>query len=143
MACPHHGMEEWLLIQNFYNGLTSKARDHLDAAAGGAFLSLTAAAATDLIEKMVSNQGWSNDRAQPKQRGMHAVKEVDMLSAKMDLLLKRLDERATEKSQAFNPVHAIDEESKENVCSMGLITYITSPWLYFLQQEFDLAQVVS
>ena len=116
LACPHHGMEEWLLIQNFYNGLTPKARDHLDAAAGGAFLSLTAAAATDLIEKMVSNQGWSNDRAQPKQRGMHAVKEVDMLQAKMDLLLKRLDERATEMSQAFNPVHAIDRCTACEVC---------------------------
>ena len=57
LACPHHGMEGWLLIQNFYNGLTCSARDHLDAAAGGAFLSLTVAAATELIEKMVSNQG--------------------------------------------------------------------------------------
>jgi hypothetical protein len=28
---------------------------------------------------------------------MHTVKETDMLAAKMDLLLKRLDERAAEK----------------------------------------------
>ena len=28
---------------------------------------------------------------------MHTMKEVDMLAAKMDLLLKRLDERATDK----------------------------------------------
>ena len=37
-ACPHHGIEEWLLIQGFYHGLTDLARSHLDAAAGGAFL---------------------------------------------------------------------------------------------------------
>jgi hypothetical protein len=34
-------MEEWLLMQVFYHGLTQKAREQLDATAGGAFLSLT------------------------------------------------------------------------------------------------------
>jgi len=36
-ACPHHGIEEWLLIQGFYHGLTSMAHSDLDAAAGGTF----------------------------------------------------------------------------------------------------------
>jgi len=39
----------------------------VDAAAGGAFFSLTNERATSLIEKMVSNQGWSDDRLQPRQ----------------------------------------------------------------------------
>jgi hypothetical protein len=30
-------MDDWLILQNFYNGLTSVARNHIDAAAGGAF----------------------------------------------------------------------------------------------------------
>ena len=34
-ACPHHGMEDWLLIHNFYHGLVPLDRSHLDAAAGG------------------------------------------------------------------------------------------------------------
>ena len=55
--CPHHGMDEWLVLQSFYNGLTTTSRAHLDAAAGGAYLDLTIAKATALIEKMVSNQG--------------------------------------------------------------------------------------
>ena len=38
LACPHHGMDEWLVLQSFYNGLTITSRAHLDAAAGGAFL---------------------------------------------------------------------------------------------------------
>ena len=37
-ACPHLGIEEWLLIQGFYHGLTSMARSHLDVVAGGAFI---------------------------------------------------------------------------------------------------------
>ena len=57
LACPHHGMDEWLV--SFYNGLTPTSRAHLDAAARGAYLDLTIAKATALIEKMVSNQGWN------------------------------------------------------------------------------------
>ena len=66
LACPHYGMDNWLVLQNFYNGLTQSSRDHVDAAAGGAFFSLTIERATSLIEKMVSNQGWSDDRLQPR-----------------------------------------------------------------------------
>jgi hypothetical protein len=54
-AFPHHGMESWLVLQNFYNGLTPMSKGHLDAAAGGAFLSLTIDRATALIEKMVAS----------------------------------------------------------------------------------------
>jgi hypothetical protein len=34
----------------------------MDAAAGDAFLSLTLLAATTLVEKMASNQGWNEER---------------------------------------------------------------------------------
>ena len=50
------------MIQNFYIRVATSARDHIDAAAGGAFFSLTVARAKELIEKMVFNQGWSDDR---------------------------------------------------------------------------------
>ena len=64
----------------------------MDAAAGGAFLSLTISQATTLVEKMASNQGWSEERTQTRKRGggIHQLKEVDMLAAKMDLLWKYL-----------------------------------------------------
>ena len=74
LACPHHGMDEWLVLQSFYNGLTTTSRANIDAAAGGAFLDLTIAKAKELVEKMVSNQGWSDERLQPRTKGMHTVK---------------------------------------------------------------------
>ena len=55
LACPHHSMDEC------YNGLTTTSRANIDAAAGGAFLDLTIAKSKALVEKMVSNQGWSNE----------------------------------------------------------------------------------
>jgi hypothetical protein len=76
----------------------------MDAATGGAFLSLTINQVIALMEKMVSNQGWNEERTQTRKRGggMHQLKEVDMLSAKMDLLMKRLDERAGEKKEVMH-----------------------------------------
>jgi hypothetical protein len=56
LTYPHHGMDSWLILQSFYNGLTSTSRAHIDAAARGAFLDLTITKATTLIEKMVSKQ---------------------------------------------------------------------------------------
>jgi hypothetical protein len=89
-------MESWLVLQSFYTGLTPMSRGHLDAAAGGAFLSLTINEATTLIGKMVTNQGWGKDRAPAKaQKGMHTMKEADMLTAKIDLLLNNFDKHAT------------------------------------------------
>jgi hypothetical protein len=97
-------MKNWLIMQTFYHGLSNNTRETIDAAAGGAFLSLTICQATTLVEKMASNQGWSEERTQTRKRGggMHQLKEVDMLSAKMDLLMKRLDERATEKKDVMH-----------------------------------------
>jgi hypothetical protein len=38
------------------------SKGHVDAAVGGAFLSLTINDATTLIKKMVANQSWEEDR---------------------------------------------------------------------------------
>ena len=73
-------------------------RDHVDTVVGGAFFSLTIERATTLIEKMVSNQVWSDERLQPCQWSMHTVKEMDMLAAKIDLLLKKIEDYSQDKA---------------------------------------------
>ena len=111
-------MDEWLVLQSFYNGLTTTSRAHLDAAAGGAYLDLTIAKATVLIEKMVTNQGWNEKHSQPRTMGvMHTIKETDMLAAKLDLLLKKLDEG--NRQQMPVPVHAMNSYFTCEVCGDG------------------------
>ena len=63
-------------MQTFYYGLTNISRETMDTAADGAFLSLTITQATALVEKMVSNQGWNEERLQTCKRGggMHQLK---------------------------------------------------------------------
>jgi hypothetical protein len=65
--------------------------EHLDVAARGAFFSLQVPVTKELIEKMVANQGWDGDRLQPYTRGVHQIDGIDMLPAKMDLLVKKLE----------------------------------------------------
>ena len=89
-ACPHHGMEEWLIIQNFFHGLNQRSQDHMDTAAGGAFLSLDVAGAKVLVDKIASNQSWKGERQLARPIGVHQIDSVDMLAAKMDLLMKKL-----------------------------------------------------
>ena len=95
------------------------AKGHVDAAAGGAFLSLTIAQATALIEKMVANQSWGEGRK--TQKGMRTVEETDLLAAKIDILMKRLEGRATD--PATDTVQAINShmtcEDCGNVGHMG------------------------
>jgi ABC-type uncharacterized transport system ATPase component len=80
-------------MQTFYHGLTNSTREVMNAATEGAFLQLTIRDAIALVKKMASNQGWNEERTQTHKRGeMHQLKEVDMLSAKMDLQIKRLDD---------------------------------------------------
>ncbi|XP_039834448.1 uncharacterized protein LOC120695218 [Panicum virgatum] len=57
-------MDEWLILQSFYNGLTTTSRANVDPAAGGAFLDLTIAKVKELVEKMKTvnemGKGWKN-----------------------------------------------------------------------------------
>jgi hypothetical protein len=89
------------------------SHDHLDAAAGRAFFSKTVQGAVDLIEKMVSNMGWSEERLQTRRRGMHTVKETEMIAAKLDLLLKRLDDHD---KRPQGTVKALDSHVTCEVC---------------------------
>jgi len=70
-ACPHHDMEEWLIIQNFFRGLTQQAQDHIIAVAGGSFLSLIVARAKTLVDKIASNHSCKGDRQPPRPKGVH------------------------------------------------------------------------
>jgi hypothetical protein len=89
-AWPHHNKEEWFIIQSFYHGLIRTAREHIDDAAGGLFFALCIEEARKLIEKMAYNQSWDDERTPSHTYKVHQFEEVDMLTAKIDLLMKKL-----------------------------------------------------
>ena len=69
-------MEDSLLMQSFYYGLTQKAHEQLDATARGSFMSLTLRKAKTLMEKIASNQGWSQYNIQACNKSEEVPEEV-------------------------------------------------------------------
>ena len=96
-------MEEWLIIQNFFHGLNQRLQDHMDAIAGGAFLSLDVAGAKVLIDKIASNQSWKGDWQPAHANGIHEIDSVNVLAAKMDLLMEKLESPHQEVNQTMEP----------------------------------------
>ena len=90
-------MEDWLLMQSSYHGLTKKTHEQLNAAARGAFMSVTINNDIALMEKITSNQGWCKDNIQHCKKSEEAKEEVCVLSTKMDLLLNWLEQQANYK----------------------------------------------
>jgi hypothetical protein len=84
-------MEEWFIIQSFYHGSIRSAREHIDAAAGGSFFALSIEEAHKLVEKMASNQSQNEECTQTRTRKVHQLEQVDMLTAKIDILMKKLE----------------------------------------------------
>jgi hypothetical protein len=117
-ACPHHGMEEWFIIQSFYHGLIRLAREHIDHGAGGSFFALSIEEAHKLVEKMSSNQSWDEECTQTRTRKVHQLEAVDMLTAKIDLLMKKLENPGVDHLKMVN-ARVRCEECRE-IGHMGL-----------------------
>jgi hypothetical protein len=118
LCMPPSRMEEWFIIQSFYHGLIRSVREHIDAAAGGSFFVLSIEEGHKLVEKMASNQSWDEECTQTRTCKVHQLEEVDMLTAKIDLLMKKLE------NPGLNHLKMVDaqvtcEECGET-CHMGI-----------------------
>ena len=95
--CPYHGLEEWLIIHTFYNGLLYNTRLAIDAAAAGSTLmDKPYNEAYQLIESMTHNHyQWGSERTsvekpQPK-GGMYELSSFDHVNAKVDALTQKIE----------------------------------------------------
>jgi hypothetical protein len=84
-------MEEWFIIQSFYHGLIHSTQEHIHAVVGDSFFALSIEEACKLVEKMTSNQSWDEECPQTRTHKVHQLEEVDMLTAKIDVLMKKVE----------------------------------------------------
>ncbi|XP_062118858.1 uncharacterized protein LOC133832548 [Humulus lupulus] len=89
---PQYGIEKWMLVHIFYNGLCSTTRTIIDAASGGAFMSKSTNEAYDLLEEMdMNNYQWPLERETTnKVARVHELDGISMLSAQVATLTKQL-----------------------------------------------------
>jgi hypothetical protein len=138
-ARPHQGMEEWFIIQSFYHGLILSAWDHIDATAGGSFFALSIEEGHKLVEKMASNQSWDEEHTQSHTRKVYQLEEVDMLTANIDPLIKKLENPSLDHLKMVNA--QVTCEECEETGHMGIIcptVLRTSTWLVIPTMVFIL-----
>jgi hypothetical protein len=59
--CPHHGMEEWFIIQSYCHRLICSGREHIEIVTEGSFFALSIEETQALIEKTTSSQSWNDE----------------------------------------------------------------------------------
>jgi hypothetical protein len=108
-------MENWLILQNFYNRLTSTSKAHIDLLDEPSSHSLS-------IEPRLYLKRWSPTRggvkthSKPNKMTCIPRKNTNMLATKLDLQIKCLDEHDTTKEATYGAVQALNLHMTCEVC---------------------------
>jgi hypothetical protein len=98
--------------------LIRSTQEHIDATARFSFFTLRIEEAHKVVEKMATNQSWNEECTQTRTRKVHQLEEVDMLTAKIDLLMKKLENPSLDHLKMVD-TQVTCEECGET-CHMGI-----------------------
>ena len=107
-SCPHHQIEDWLLMQYFYDELLDSERMMVDATSGGGLMNKSATQAKEMFENIAANsQQFNYRRAPPKKAGVYEVSASDIgpQIANLTNLVKQLIPQAQVCAVCANPGH--------------------------------------
>jgi len=111
---PTHGLNLWMIIQKIYAGLNFASRNLLDSAAGGTFMEITLGDATKLHDNIMANYSqWHTERSSSKK--VHAIEEINVLSGKMDELMKLFATKNTPLGPNDMPLSTLIENNNESM----------------------------
>ncbi|RVW78530.1 hypothetical protein CK203_049772 [Vitis vinifera] len=120
-ACPHHGFDTWLLVSDFYDGMSSLMKQLLETMCGGDFMSKNPEKAMHFLSCVAEvSRGWDEPnkgevgkmKSQPSafnvKAGMYTLNEDDDMKAKFAAMTRRLEELELQK---MHEVQAVAETS--------------------------------
>ncbi|XP_035838090.1 uncharacterized protein LOC118485760 [Helianthus annuus] len=99
LKCPHHGFEDWALVERFCHGVTPTTRNMLNTTAGGNLLTAkTPDECMDMFEDIaMSSYEFPESRdSSTTHRGVHKVDEVTRMQAQIDALQKQVGDMKVE-----------------------------------------------
>ncbi|XP_021986518.1 uncharacterized protein LOC110882943 [Helianthus annuus] len=102
LKCPHHGLEDWALVEKFYHGVTPATRNMLNTTAGGnLMIAKTLEECTEMFEDIaMSSYEFPNSRdSSATQRGVHKVDDTTRMQAQIDALTKKMNDMESKKEQ--------------------------------------------
>ncbi|KAJ1700940.1 hypothetical protein LUZ63_000719 [Rhynchospora breviuscula] len=87
-SCPHHGIQEWMLIKSFYGGLYDNIKINIDSLSGGAFKRLDASQGRDLLDYCARNYMWypmpTHRRPSSSKHQVHEITTKDARIAELE-----------------------------------------------------------
>ncbi|XP_042436838.1 uncharacterized protein LOC122022786 [Zingiber officinale] len=107
--CPHYGLEKWLVLHTFYNGINYHTKVSLDSTAGGALMNKSLDEVEEIIENVALNHHqWASKRSsgafsgnQMKASGKFKVDAFTLMSAKRDALTKKFEAMGSNTTNAI------------------------------------------
>ena len=123
--CPNHNMLLDTIIDTFYNGLTLRHRDTINAAAGGTFMKRTPEECYDLIENMTAHNNFWDSSAERND----SCKSITPASNEIAALTKKLDDLSTVMLRMYqtNQNHQVKVVSQSCETCGGPHPYIECP----------------
>ena len=101
-ACPHHGFDTWMLVNHFYDGMSSAMKQLLETMCGGDFLSKNPDEAMDFLNYVAeTSKAWDEPNLREAERmrlsihqrgGIYALSEDTEIKAKLTTLTRRLED---------------------------------------------------
>ena len=113
--CPAHGLSLWMIIQIFYVGLNFASRNSLDSASGGTFMEITLGDAAKLLDNIMTNYSQLHTQRAPASKKVHAIEEINSLSAKMDKLMNLVASRNATVDPNEIPLYSLIESSNASL----------------------------
>ncbi|XP_056688094.1 uncharacterized protein [Spinacia oleracea] len=153
--CPHHGIQEWFLIQTFYNGLTHEYRIYIDDASRGSITEKNPTEAKALIEKMAANDNYHpSSRNSVRKGGKYDLDALTMLTSTVQALSHKIDQFGAGSSslvascqicrvQGHTPIHCQFNTSRNTYHSGGNSNFHPSSSNFAQQSGFQQGSPIS
>ena len=116
-ACPHHGFDNWMLVNHFYDGMSPPMKQLLETMCGGNFLSKHPDEAIDFLNYVAeTSKAWDEPRPREtegsrhssyKGESIHTLSEDTLLREKLIILTRRLDEMEMKNQHNMHSVNEL------------------------------------
>ena len=116
-ACPHHGFDNWMLVNHFYDGMSPPMKQLLETMCWGNFLSKHPDEAIDFLNYVAeTSKAWDEPRPREtegsrhssyKGESIHTLSEDTLLREKLIILTRRLDEMEMKNQHNMHSVNEL------------------------------------
>ena len=103
-----------MLVDAFYDGLTTQTHAIVDYGAGGSIVDKEPQEILDLFEKLAQQQHWPKRESSRGAKGRYEVDEVTALRAKVEALQLQMEKQQGTVKAAQIPVCALCGEETQN-----------------------------